>query len=475
MSWLAGGAYLLFLVLVVARLFRSPPSGAVDYIVAGRRLTLPAFTASLVTTWYGGILGVGEYTWSHGVSNWLVFGVPYYLYAGVFALFLAGRARRSQALTVPDLLERSYGRPVALTGAVVLFLMTAPAAYVLMLGVLLNFATGWPLWVGVVLGTALSVGYVFRGGLRAVVATDIVQFFLMFLGFLVLVPVCVKTYGGWDFLQGNLPPAHLKWDGGLGVQAVAVWYFIALATLVEPAFYQRCYAARSEKVARGGIAAAIGLWLVFDFLTTTAGLYARAALPDLADPVQAFPALAARVLPGFWQGVFMVGLLATIMSTIDSYAFIAAVTLGRDVIGRWRGQTGGGEAEDANLSAIRWSLLATAVLAVALALVSGSVVALWKTLGSVGTPVLLLPLMLAHGRWKPAGGGRGGRGGGSSVVLLSMLGSGVVAAGWLVAGWLAGGGGPWLGVEPIFPGLAVSAGVLALGRARRVAGSGRQA
>ena len=252
MSALAAVAYALFLLFMVLRLFRSRTESALEYIVAGRRLTLPAFTASLVTTWYGGILGVGEYTWQHGISNWLVFGVPYYLYAGIFALFLAGRARRSEALTIPDLMENSYGRPAALVAAGVLFIMTAPAAYVLMLGVLVNFATGWPLWVGVVLGTGLSIGYVFRGGLKAVVATDIVQFFLMFISFLVLVPVCVKTFGGWDFLKANLPASHLQWDGGLGFQAVAVWYFIAMATLVEPAFYQRCYAARTERTASAG-------------------------------------------------------------------------------------------------------------------------------------------------------------------------------------------------------------------------------
>jgi len=429
--------YVLFLLFVVLRLFRSGTSNAVDYLVAGRRLTLPAFTASLVSTWYGGILGVGEYGWKFGVSNWLVFGVPYYLYAGVFALWLARRARRSEVLTVPDLLERRYGRPAALIGAAVIFVMTTPAAYVLMLGVMVSFTTGWPLWVGVVLGTVLSVAYVFRGGLKAVVATDMVQFVLMFVGFLVLVPVCVVKFGGLDFLRANLPAAHLSWDGGLGVQAVAVWYVIAMATLVEPAFYQRCYAARSDGVARGGILLAIGFWIVFDFLTTTAGLYARALLPDLADPVQAFPALAAEVLPGFWQGMFTVGLLATIMSTVDSYAFLAAVTLGRDVVGRWRGSD-----EDASLRLVRWALLGTAVLAVVLALTAGSVVSLWKSLGSVGTPVLLIPLAAAHTRWQLPG----------RRVVFAMVASGVVAGGWLAMGR----GGPWLGVEAVFPGMAVS-------------------
>jgi len=441
---MAGAVYLLFLLLVVLRLFRRPSSGVVDYIVAGRRLTLPAFTASLVTTWYGGILGVGEYTWTYGISNWLVFGVPYYLYAGVFALFLAARARRSRMLTLPDLLEERFGRPAALAGAGVLFVMTAPAAYVLMLGVLVNFATGWPLWVGVVLGTALSVAYVFRGGLRAVVATDIVQFFLMFIAFLVLVPVCVNRFGGWSFLKAGLPEGHLQWDGGLGFQAIGVWYFIALATLVEPAFYQRCYAARTEKTAKWGIAAAIGFWICFDFLTTTAGLYARVLLPNLTDPVQAFPALAQLVLPSFWQGIFTVGLLATIMSTIDSYAFIGSVTLGRDLIGRWRGV-----GEEESLPLIRWSLLATAVVAVTLALFSSSVISLWKNLGSIGTPMLLLPLILAHTRRAVSG----------RRVVGAMLISGAVAVAWLILGR----GSPWLGVEPIFPGLVVSVAILGPG------------
>ncbi|NCQ34987.1 sodium:solute symporter family protein [bacterium] len=450
MTWLATGIYAAFLLLMVLRLMGRASGEAADYIVAGRTLTLPAFTASLVTTWYGGILGIGEYTWRFGVSNWLVFGVPYYLYAIIFAVFLARRARRSEALTIPDLLERRYGRPAALLGAGTLFVMTAPAAYVLMLGVMIGVITGLPLWVGVFVGTGLSVGYVFRGGLRAVVATDMVQFVLMFLAFLVLVPVCVVRWGGWSYLVTHLPESHLTWDGGLGAQAIVVWYFIAMATLVEPAFYQRCYAARTAGTARRGIGAAVVLWIIFDFLTTTAGLYARALLPDLADPVQAFPLLAQKALPPYLQAVFTVGLLATIMSTIDSYALIGAVTLGRDVIGRWRGLTEGG-----SLRVVRWALLGTAAVSVTLALLSGSVVALWKALGSVGTPVLLLPLIAAHSAWRMPG----------RAVVLSMVLSGGVSLAWLVLG--RGGGGPWLGVEPIFPGLGVSVAILLPQMARK--------
>ena len=112
---------------------------------------------------------------------------------------------------------------------------------------------------------------------------------------------------------------------------MAVWYVIAAATLVEPAFYQRCYAARDERTARRGLLVSILFWIFFDFMTTFSGLYARAALPGLADAgglgAQAsYPALAQNILPPVAASLFMVGLLATIMSTIDSYGFLSHTT-----------------------------------------------------------------------------------------------------------------------------------------------------
>ena len=167
-----------------------------------------------------------------------------------------------------------------------------------------------------------------------------------------------------------------------------------------------------------------------------------AAVLDSPARVPGRSAAPARVLPGFLQGVFTVGMLATIMSTVDSYAFIAAVTLGRDIVGRWRGHT-----EDQARWAVQWSLAVTAAVTIVMALVAGSVITLWKVLGSAGTPVLLLPLALAHTRWR-VGGRR---------VAVAMAAAGLVSAGWLALGH----GGPWLGIEAIFPGLLVSVLVLA--------------
>src|SRR5215831_15540115 len=195
LDWALIAFYFLSLAWVWVRAFRRRPS-AEDYVVAGRRVTLPAFVATLVASWYGGILGVGEFTWRYGVANWLVFGVPYYVGAALFAWVLAGRARQTELLTLPDLLQRAYGRGAALAGAVAVFVNAAPAAYVLMLGTLFAAMFGGPAAPWVVAAAVLSVFYVDRGGLRTVVFTDQVQFALMYGGFAILLCFLVAQHGG---------------------------------------------------------------------------------------------------------------------------------------------------------------------------------------------------------------------------------------------------------------------------------------
>lgn len=414
---------------------------AVDYLLGGRQLTLPAFVVTLVSTWYGGILGVGEYSYRFGISNWLVFGLPYYLWAAVFAFFLARRARRTLFFSIPDHLQGAYGRGPAVAGGVIVFVMTVPAAYVLMLGTLGRMLLGWPLWWGIAIGTAASIVYVFLGGFRSLLRTDKVQFLAMFAGFAVILPLCVSEFGGWSFIKENVPATHLTWHGGNSGWYIFSWYFIAAATLIEPAFYQRCYAAQSEGIARRGILISILFWIVFDFMTTMTGLYARAALPGLADGQESFPSLAARMLPPGLLGVFLVGVLATVISTVDSYMFLSAISLGRDVICRLRSVS-----ERMVNIATRWALLASAGMAVALALMSQSVIGLWRDLGSVGVPALLLPVLASFRRE-----GLGIRG---KSAVVWMIVPACASASWI--GVRVFNGAYPLGLEPIFPGLVAS-------------------
>lgn len=431
----------LLLFLGFFRKLRKGSSPA-ELIVGGRMLTLPAFVASLVSTWYGGILGVGEYSYNYGLSNWLVFGLPYYLAAFLFALFLARKARQSEVLTIPERLYQAYDNKTAVAGSVIIYLMTVPAAYVLMLGVLCQYLFGWPFWLGVLLGTLFSIVYVYLGGFNSVVRTDLFQFALMFVGFIVLLVVLVVNFGGLDFLRSNLPEQHLTWHGGKTHLYIATWYVIALATLIEPAFYQRCYAAKNASVARNGILISILCWMVFDFLTTSCGLYARALLPGLADPVSSYPALALQVLPAGLLGLFALALLATVMSTVDSYSFLAASTFGNDIMRRLF--------KIGDSAVTRWTrvgLVLSVLLAVVFAVFFRSAVDIWYAFGSVGTPALLVPVFFSFvgkRRLPPR------------AAMTSIIVCGSLSLTWYVSSYMNPEGAYWLGLEPVFPGLALS-------------------
>jgi SSS family solute:Na+ symporter len=420
--------------------------GAVDYLLAGRRLTLPAFVATLVTTWYGGILGIGEYAWRFGISTWLVFGVPYYLAAVVFAIWLAPRLRRTGAITIPDLLAVAYGRNAALTGAAAVYAATLPVAYLLMLGVLIEQVTGWPTVTAVAVAAAFSALYVGISGFRSVVRTDILQLILMYGGFLILLPAALAHTDGLSGLWSALPPENRSWDGGLGWQTVVVWYLIAMQTVVEPAFYQRVFAARSPRVARTGVLVSVAMWIVFDFLTVFTGLAARVLLPDLADPMSAYPSLAALVLSPWAAAFFTLGLFATVMSTLDSYLFIAATTIGHDF-------SQGSRDPQTERRRTRCGLALSAMLAALGAMIFDSAVAVWHDVGSVVTSTLLLPVLAIHlpPLWRPSQ-----RGAVSAMVLAAATSS----------FWIFGADavGYPLNIEPMFAGLAVSASCLLIDR-----------
>lgn len=444
-------------VLAIGFLSTRRHADAAEFLLAGRSLTLPIFVMTLVSTWYGGILGVGEFSYLYGISNWVVQGVPYYIFAFVFAFLLAKRIRASNLITIPDKLHQAYGLKTAVLGSVLTFFLMTPAPYILMLAVLLQLVTGWSLLPCVLVGTFATTAYLFFGGFRSDVQTDVFEFFLMFIGFGIVLPYAYGKFGGLEFIRNSVPPLHLSWNGGNSVQFVVVWFFIALWTLVDPSFHQRCYAAKSGEVAQKGILVSIIFWLFFDAMTATAGLYARAVLPTLAQPVMAYPLLAELTLPPLAKGLFYVGMLATIMSTLNTLAFVSATTIGRDIVWRIRREEGEGNVNRYT----QWGLLATAALSIPLAVLIPSVIRLWYTIGTAIIPGLLIPLVTSYfERWKLSPG----------FAFVTMLLGWLTAMIWLVAGWVRqlGSSGVYpLGIEPMYAGLAVSLVVWQLGLIRR--------
>ena len=460
---LSAADIILILVYFGAVLFvgfratRKNKSGADEYLLASRTLTLPMFIATLVSTWYGGILGVGEFSYRYGISNWVVFGVPYYLFALIFALFLAKKVRATNLYTIPDKLEQAYDRKTAVAGGFLTFFLVSPAPYVLMLGILVQLVFGFSLFVSVLLTTFLTVCYLYAGGFRSDIWVNAFEFIMMFVGFILVVVFAYTKYGGLDFIRANVPALHLSWNGGNSWQFILVWFFIALWTLVDPAFHQRCYAAQDSATAQRGILLSIPFWFVFDFLTSTAGLYSRAVLPALAQPTYSYPMLAEVVLPSVAKGLFYIGMLATIMSSLSSLTLIAAITVGKDIVGRMR------HADHQSPIVQQWTkigLIITAVVAIAMALVVPSVVSLWYTIGTCIIPGLLVPVLASYfDRFKIS----------ANYAFAAMIAGCGLSTASLVYGHLTSVGGVpsyWFGIEPMYPGLMASVVIWGVGKWR---------
>ncbi|MCK4689233.1 MAG: hypothetical protein KAT41_02940, partial [Candidatus Marinimicrobia bacterium] len=212
--------YLIVIITIGLRHTRAYSSGIDNYLLAGRRLSLPAFAATLVSTWYGGILGIGEFTYTYGILSWITQGLPYYIFAILFAIFLAPKIQKIKLYTIPDLLYNNYGKSSGIIGSIFIFILVTPAPYLLMVTVLLSSLLGIPFWWAFIIGAIFSTIYVLVGGFHSVVKTDIIQFILMFLGFFILVLTLIDKYGGLTFLQSNLPNNHINITGGKSLQYV---------------------------------------------------------------------------------------------------------------------------------------------------------------------------------------------------------------------------------------------------------------
>ncbi len=410
-----------------------------EYILAGRRLTLPFFIATLVATWYGSILGVGEFVFNSGVVAWVCFGLPYYVAAVLFAIFFAGKIRDANVMTIPDQIRRNYNGTAGVISSIIILFITVPSAYILMLGILIQMFTGFELWISIIIGSIASIAYLFTGGFKADVYTNAIQFVFMYVGFAALLIFSILTLGSISDMTTHLPDKHTTATGTLSWQYIAAWFIIALQTFVDPGFHQRCSAATNSKTARNGILISVVFWAIFDFLTLFTGLYARAyTSPDSA--LMAFPVLGELVLPPIWKGIFVISMLSAVMSTLDSYAFISATTIGNDILTKFKRLK-----HIAADKLTKVGLILTSIVGVTVAIAIPSAVEIIYKTASVTVPGLIVPLTLTMIKPLKIN---------SRQAIIIMIFASSVSLIWMI---IPGFGIEILSnIEPMFPGIILS-------------------
>ncbi len=204
---------LIFFVILLLIGFissKKTKSTSEDYLLSSRKVGLFLFVLISVSTWYGGIIGVGEFTYRYGLVSWFTQGFPYYFFAFLFAIFFAKKIREASLFTIPEKLAEVYGQKVGLISAIIVFILVSPAPYLLMVANLISWYLMLIFLLSLLIGIFLSGSYLIKGGFRSNIYADAFQFFVMFIGFIIILVVCLTSLGGIDYLQQNLPSSHLK-------------------------------------------------------------------------------------------------------------------------------------------------------------------------------------------------------------------------------------------------------------------------
>ena len=442
-----------FLATLGFGFYKRSDKGINSFLFAGRKLTIPSLVATLVSTWYGGILEVGRFTYENGIVTWIIFGLFYYIAALLFMKYIAPKIIESSIPTIPELFLRSFGKIPALIAIVCVILLTTPAPYLKILATLFDFVWGIPVFWALILGASLSLVYAVTGGFSAIVRTDKLQFVLMFTGFATLLFSAYSKYGGISFLTANTPEFAFSIPGNFSWTFIFVWGFIALITFIDPGFYQRSFAGQSLKTVQRGILISVGFWVIFDCMTVLSGLYALAVLPIVET--SPYLDLAALLLPPFARGLFLVSLFAIVMSTVDSFTFISAYTIGRDlptVLGLKL-------TDKRMIQLTRMGLGVTALFSICLALYFEYAVDIWYLVGSFVVPTLLIPLITGLYQIKIR----------NPLALLLL--PPVIAICWYIYGithpTIEGYPNYIWGLDPMYPGVAVSVVLFAVYKERK--------
>jgi SSS family solute:Na+ symporter len=254
------------------------------------------------------------------------------------------------------------------------------------------------------------------------------------------------------------PEPYRSWTGQQGPIAVTTFFILGAWTLVDPGFHQRVASAVSPKVSRTGVFVCVAFWFLFDGLMIVSGLYAIGhplGLPE--QPLHIFPVLADRVLPPGWKGLFLCGLVGTIVSAMVGYTLASGASLGRELINRVNDI----QLEASEVRLTRWGIAVASFCAIVVAVQLPSVVSIWYLWSGALVGPLLAPVWLAY---------RPKRSIPSIWVTGSMIVSSVASLGWLFYGKRTGNDlleVVWLGerfsLGTLIPSLSVSLSILAIG------------
>ena len=446
--------YLLVVLLFGFWVQKNLVKSSSDFWIGGAKLGLLVSSCTVAATFLSGGSLIGYPSMYYASGG---FAAPWHMIGTVvcwiiIVLFFVHKIRRTNHVTIVDLFEERYG-PRARIIAAILNLYIAVGYLVLNvagIGAVLSAVLGWSWSFSIILGFAVLLIYVLASGYLGVVWTDVVQFFIMVVGVIMVAIISVNMAGGFEVIKNTIM-SDVPWyysTTGLDnyFDPQTQWRLIimfGIANLAYAPYYVRILSAKNEIVAKNSFiiagAANIFVWILL-LVTAAAG---RVLLPNLQVVNDNFmPVLITSTLPTIAGAVLLCAIIAAIMSSVDSILHVAGVTVARDIYQRMKP-----DAPDSKLISVsRWAILVVGVVSVAIAIANPAMI--FNILVFVWTFVangLAIPVMAAF-YWKRA----------TEVgAVASMIGGTLTTAVWFFLKQ------PF-GIHEFYPGLVVAVALLVI-------------
>lgn len=364
-----------------------------EYSVAGRSYPAIIVFATLSASFIGGgfTLGNAEKVFTIGIVS-IVALWGFSLKEILVSKFIAPRLHHfPDAISVGDVMETDYGKWGKVVSGVFSVLLCAGilGAQVGGMGYIFHVFLGIPVWVGILVGTGIVILYDTIGGMRAVVATDIVQFVVLAIGIPLSLYLGIREIGGFTSLISRLPPDHLNIFSN-----ITSWQFLSLfltfllgETLVPP-YVQRLFVGKdSFNTAKGTFWS--GLFSIpFFAITGMIGLVALVMKPDL-NPNLSLPYVIQQVLPVGIQGFVVAGIISVVMSSADSFLNSASVAFTNDIVEPFKKDKSHGRS---GLLTARVATLITGSLAMLFAIKINSILDILIYAYNFWAPIIMIPL-----------------------------------------------------------------------------------
>ena len=425
---IAIGAYLFLLMIYGLVIAHKKVKTADDMVTGGHRIPFIILVGSLLATWCGGGGITGNASIIYNGGPWvgaITFAAPP---IGIILLyFIAGKVRKSNKVTVPEIMGARYGQSASIISAVcvmlayvgVLATQLKAAADIL---VLLCSSSGVEISRGLalVICTTIIVVITVGGGLVSVAYSDAISALIMIGGFFIAIPILISVANA----QGAvLPPEKTTLTGGMSGWELLGYFLPSLALMLgDQNMLQRFASAKnSTEAKKSNIGMFIGEILVIVSIIAVVTQAAR-LYPTLDTPSNVIFQVSVDYLPMAFGALIMCACMAFIVTTADSYLLSSATNLTNDIYVKYIRKDA---TDKQKMLVLRVTIVVFSVIAVALTLYFPTVLALQMTAytmyGAAITPAILFALFSK--RVTPAGGLAGIIVGGLATIVWTLMGT----------------------------------------------------